>query len=75
MLLDLEETRTRLVVDLQGRVGDPEALANEIRRLLADPETCEKMAAAAHERYVANFSTVPLSRLLDEQLRLAYSRR
>ena len=51
--------------------GDPDALADEIRRLLADPETCEKMAAAAHERYVATFSTVPLSRLLDQQLRLA----
>jgi glycosyltransferase involved in cell wall biosynthesis len=55
--------------------GDPEALANEIRRLLADPDTREKMAAAAHERYVENFSTVPLSRLLDEQLRLARSPR
>jgi glycosyltransferase involved in cell wall biosynthesis len=54
--------------------GDPEALANEIRRLLADVETRERMAVAAHEHYVKTFSTEPLSRLLDEQLRLAQSR-
>jgi glycosyltransferase involved in cell wall biosynthesis len=49
--------------------GDPVALANEVRRLLADRDTREKLAVAAHEHYQEAFSTEPLSRLLDEQVR------
>ena len=48
--------------------GDPEALAAEVRRLLADRDTREKLGAAAHEHYQEAFSTEPLSRLLDEQV-------
>jgi glycosyltransferase involved in cell wall biosynthesis len=51
--------------------GDPDALAAEIRRLLADNEAREKLALAAHERYVASFATEPLTRLLDSELRAA----
>ncbi len=49
--------------------GNPEALADAVRKLLADTETREKFAAAAHEHYLAAYSTEPLTRLLDSQLR------
>jgi glycosyltransferase involved in cell wall biosynthesis len=49
--------------------GDPEALAAEIRRLLADDETREKIAVAGHQRYVEAFADEPLSRLLDAEVR------
>jgi glycosyltransferase involved in cell wall biosynthesis len=48
--------------------GDPRALADAVRRLVAEPETREKMAAAAHEHYLAAYATEPLTRLLDAQL-------
>ncbi len=48
--------------------GDPHALADAVRRLVADAETREKCAAAAHEHYLAAYATEPLTRLLDVQL-------
>jgi glycosyltransferase involved in cell wall biosynthesis len=49
--------------------GDPEALAKEITRLVADAPTRESMARAAHRRYVREYSEGPLSRLLDAEIR------
>lgn len=48
--------------------GDPEALAAEIRRLLADPQGREAMAQAAHARYVDQYSGRQLARAFDAQL-------
>ena len=48
--------------------GDPAALADAVRRLMADAETREKFASAAHEHYLAAYATEPLTRLLDFQL-------
>ncbi|HEY5173525.1 MAG TPA: glycosyltransferase, partial [Acidimicrobiia bacterium] len=48
--------------------GDPEALANEIRRLLAEPASRERMAAAAHARYLSEYSTEFLMRALNAEL-------
>jgi glycosyltransferase involved in cell wall biosynthesis len=49
--------------------GDPEALAKEVKRLMADAPTRESMARAAHERYVREYSEGPLSHLLDAEIR------
>jgi glycosyltransferase involved in cell wall biosynthesis len=54
--------------------GNPEALADKIRRLLADPALCARMGAAARAHYEQAYATGPLSELLDEQLRLAVRR-
>jgi len=51
--------------------GDPHALAAEIRRLLADDETREKIAVAGHRRYAEAFADAPLSRALDLELHSA----
>ncbi len=51
--------------------GDPEALASEIRLLLADPDRCVRMGAAARSHYERAYAIGPLSELLDEQLKLA----
>jgi glycosyltransferase involved in cell wall biosynthesis len=48
--------------------GDPEALANEIRRLLADTDRRERMAVAAREHYLKDFATDSLVRLLNAEL-------
>lgn len=50
-------------------VGDPVALAAEIRRLLADHDAREAIAAAGHAKYVETFSDAPLSALLEAELR------
>ena len=50
--------------------GDPTALAAEIRRLVGDADGREKLAAAAHARYVEDYSTEPLTRGLDAELQL-----
>ena len=55
--------------------GDPEALAKEIKRLIADAPTREAMARAAHERYVHEYSAGPLSRLLAAEIRSALAAR
>ena len=52
-------------------VGNPEALAAEIRRLLADGDAREAIAAAGHAKYLATFSDAPLSALLESELRKA----
>jgi glycosyltransferase involved in cell wall biosynthesis len=46
----------------------PEGLANEVRQLVGDPVAREALARAGHERYLAEYSERPLSRLLDAQL-------
>jgi glycosyltransferase involved in cell wall biosynthesis len=48
--------------------GDPHALAEAVRRLVADRESREKLGAAAHEHYLAAYATEPLTRLLNAQL-------
>jgi glycosyltransferase involved in cell wall biosynthesis len=48
--------------------GDPEALANEIRRLLAEPASRERMAVAAHKRYLGEYATEFLMRALSAEL-------
>ncbi len=48
--------------------GDPDALAGEIRRLLADPQRRENMARAAHARYVDEYSNRRLASAFDAQL-------
>jgi glycosyltransferase involved in cell wall biosynthesis len=48
--------------------GDPDALANEIRRLLADATRREEMAVAAREHYVKDFATDSLVRALNAEL-------
>ena len=54
---------------LQGQVavvpaGAPEALAREIRALLADPTRLATLAAAGHERYRRDYSEEALGKLL-----------
>jgi glycosyltransferase involved in cell wall biosynthesis len=68
---DTEGARSAFTEDEVAFVpaGDPEALAKEITRLVADAPTRESMARAAHERYVREYSEAPLSRLLDAELR------
>src|SRR5262249_3917449 len=44
--------------------GEPEALAAEIRALLADPARLASLAAAGHERYVRDYSEEALGKLL-----------
>jgi glycosyltransferase involved in cell wall biosynthesis len=51
--------------------GDAEALAAEIRRLLADGAAREAIAKAGHERYEREYSAEPLSRLLASELQRA----
>ncbi len=50
--------------------GEPGALADAVRRLVADGEHREKSAAAAHEHYLVAYATEPLTRLLDAQLQM-----
>ncbi len=49
-------------------LGDPEALAAEIRRLLAAPARREEMALAAREHYLKDFATDSLTRALNAEL-------
>jgi glycosyltransferase involved in cell wall biosynthesis len=44
--------------------GDPDALAGEIRALLADPGRLAALGAAGHERYVRDYSEAALGKLL-----------
>ena len=48
--------------------GDPVALAEAIRRLVADPERRESVAAAGHDAYVRRFHEAPLAQRLGEHL-------
>jgi glycosyltransferase involved in cell wall biosynthesis len=48
--------------------GDPEALANEIRRLLSEPASRERMAVAAHKRYLSEYANEFLVRVLNAEL-------
>jgi glycosyltransferase involved in cell wall biosynthesis len=48
--------------------GDPEALAAEVRDLVANPERREAIARAGHERYLTDYSEEPLRRLLDAEI-------
>lgn len=48
--------------------ADPDALAREIRRLVEDSDAREALARAGHRRYVADYSEIPLSRLLDAEI-------
>jgi glycosyltransferase involved in cell wall biosynthesis len=45
-------------------VGDPGALADEVRRLLADDEGREALGRAGHARYQAAYATEPLMKTL-----------
>jgi len=58
-----------------AETGNPESLAAEVRRLIGDDETREKMALAGHLHYLDAFADEPLSRTLDAEVRLAASRR
>jgi glycosyltransferase involved in cell wall biosynthesis len=55
--------------------GDPEALADEIRRLLANPALREQMALAAREHYLRDFATESLTRALNAELEATTRRR
>ncbi len=55
--------------------AEPEALAAELRRLVADSAARELLAREGHCRYVAQYSEGPLSRLLNTQLAQAISDR
>jgi glycosyltransferase involved in cell wall biosynthesis len=48
--------------------GDPEALADEVRRLLAAPALREQMALAAREHYLKDFATDSLTRAFNAEL-------
>jgi glycosyltransferase involved in cell wall biosynthesis len=49
--------------------GDAGALACEIQRLLDDAQARETLAATGHARYVEAFAELPLTRVLDEQMK------
>ena len=48
--------------------GDPEALADEIRRLLANPGPRERMAFAARQHYLEEYATDSLTRDLNAEI-------
>ena len=58
-----------------GPPGDPEALANEIRRLLANRALREQMAVAAREHYMASFASDSLTHALNAELEATMLRR
>jgi glycosyltransferase involved in cell wall biosynthesis len=51
--------------------GDPESLADVIRRLLADPERSEAMAQAARRHYLAAYATDSVTARLESEVRAA----
>lgn len=55
--------------------GDPDALAEEIRRLLADPDRRAEMVTTALTHYDRTYSAARLAELLDGELRLAVASR
>jgi glycosyltransferase involved in cell wall biosynthesis len=50
---------------------DPEALAEAILKLQAEPERREVMARAGYERFVAGNNIAAIGRLLEQALRTA----
>lgn len=48
--------------------GDPQALADAIRELMAQPDRRDALAAAGHERYLQAFSEGALAQLMDREL-------